>query len=262
MASRRKPSPPRGYRDGGAVVVADDVIAAPPEVADAAASPPMTAPSNEDALRRALEATRHAEDLQREASGRDPIEAYVDAIPDISDHKRAFLKANPQLLSGPHSQAMGSHYRAALADGVPDDSQEMNDRVLIGVSREIEAQRRSRSDAIEAAASFARSQSAAPTHEIEEPSIEIERAPPPEPAAPAVKKRNIPYGVMGERYVPSVSGKRGGTTGNSMTLTAAEREIARNSFTAPELTDNMRERMYAANKAKMLRMKAEGTLNE
>ena len=47
----------------------------------------------------------------------------------------------------------------------------------------------------------------------------------------------------------------------SITLSAAEREIARYSFSS-DLSIEERERLYAENKARMLSMRAAGTLNE
>jgi hypothetical protein len=100
MASRRKYKAPRSYRDGGAVI--PDDVAPMPESASTDVLPPTSASSagepdlteyrarasaeSEAAIRSALEATRHAEELQRQAQPR-TIAEQIDQLP-ISDHKK------------------------------------------------------------------------------------------------------------------------------------------------------------------------------
>lgn len=57
------------------------------------------------------------------------------------------------------------------------------------------------------------------------------------------------------RDIPSPSGQR---QTNRITLSPAEREIARTSFTAEDLTIEQKERLYAMNKAKLIRQRANG----
>ena len=57
------------------------------------------------------------------------------------------------------------------------------------------------------------------------------------------------------RDVPGPSGTR---TTNRITLTPEERAIARTSFTATDMTDEQKERLYAMNKQKLNKMRANG----
>jgi hypothetical protein len=59
-----------------------------------------------------------------------------------------------------------------------------------------------------------------------------------------------------------LSSGRPQSIGNTVTLSPAEREIARRSFTDPSMSDEAKERSYAMQKLRMLRMRADGTLNE
>jgi hypothetical protein len=69
----------------------------------------------------------------------------------------------------------------------------------------------------------------------------------------------MPVSAPVSRDVPTASGQR---RTNSVTLSAEEREVARNSFGsvngAPDLTPDQKERLYAQNKAKLARMRASG----
>ena len=58
------------------------------------------------------------------------------------------------------------------------------------------------------------------------------------------------------RDVPMPSGQR--ATSSKITLTAEERQIARTSFTAPDMTNEQKELLYARNKARLARERANG----
>ena len=77
------------------------------------------------------------------------------------------------------------------------------------------------------------------------------------PAAPASPepRRSMPVTAPVSRDVPTPSGQR---TNARITLTPEERDIARRSFTAADMTDEQKEKLYAMNKAKLLRMRANG----
>jgi hypothetical protein len=85
------------------------------------------------------------------------------------------------------------------------------------------------------------------------------RAAPEAEPAPAPSRRSMPVSAPVSRDVPTASGQR---RTNSVTLSAEEREVARNSFGsvngAPDLTPDQKERLYAQNKAKLARMRASG----
>lgn len=76
-------------------------------------------------------------------------------------------------------------------------------------------------------------------------------APEPQPAP----RRSMPMSAPVSRAVPSASGVR---TDSKMTLTPEEREVARTSFTATDMTNAQKEYLYAQNKAKLLRQRANG----
>jgi len=94
----------------------------------------------------------------------------------------------------------------------------------------------------------------------------FKKAPDPSPApAPAPQPRkSIPMSAPVSRSVPSVTS--GKSESNSITLTAEERAIARNSFgpikdadgNLVDMTPEQKERLYAQNKAKLQRMRNSG----
>lgn len=83
-------------------------------------------------------------------------------------------------------------------------------------------------------------------------------AAPPEPEpAPQPQRRSIPMTAPVSRDVPSATGQRAPST--KITLTAEQRQIARTSFTAPDLTNEQKELMYARNLQKLQRDRANGS---
>jgi hypothetical protein len=87
-------------------------------------------------LRRALEAQQHAEELQRQRQPQS-IEQYIDRLPDLSGHKRSFLKRHPALLDPAVAPIMARVYHAGLQSGLQDDTAELDQFVLDNVAREI-----------------------------------------------------------------------------------------------------------------------------
>jgi hypothetical protein len=87
--------------------------------------------------------------------------------------------------------------------------------------------------------------------------------PVPAPAPTSQPRKSMPVTAPVSRDVPSASGTR---TTNSITLTAEERAIARNSFgpikdkdgNLVDMTNEQKERLYAQNKAKLDRMRRSG----
>lgn len=69
------------------------------------------------------------------------------------------------------------------------------------------------------------------------------------------RTRSMPVTAPVSRDVPGPSGQR---QANRITLSPEERAIARTSFTASDMTDEQKERLYAMNKAKLHRMRANG----
>jgi hypothetical protein len=246
MAYRRK------YKSGG--VVSGRAEAPPAESVDVLLPPeepeaPIQPGEDDDAVQRAALATLRAEQLQRahmQAQQQRPtVEQIIDNAPGLTDHKRAFLKANPVFVTDAfHQQLLAKHYQAARVAGIGDDTPEINKAILDGVARDLEQQRQAaslqlRSDPTPAAAP---------------------QPAPPAPAPPPIK-RSAPVTAPVSRDVPMISGQRAADM-RSITLTAEERAVARNSFTDPNMSPEEKERLYASNKRLMLQRRAAGLLNE
>ncbi len=282
MASRRKYRP-KGYRDGGAVK-ADDVAPMPDVGADVP-PPPVSpsgtewgsAPHSGDAVLRALQATRHAEELQRQAAQQPRTVAdHIDAMP-ISEHKKRFLREHPDMLDGMQAKALAWHYQAALAAGVEDDSSAMDHRLREGVRRDMEIMRQRQIESAQPAYG-AVPQMPPPTPEhaaerLDDEAGAIRAAMSAQtpistaadlaeiaPSQPAPSRRSLPISAPVSRDVPTASGQRRQDM-RSMTLSPEEREIARTSFSS-DLSIEQREKLYAMNKAKLARMRADGVYPE
>jgi hypothetical protein len=275
MASRRKYRTPQGFRDGGAVRPEASADAPPPPGPEL----PPPDPESHDAVRRVAEAARHAEELQRQAAQQPmTVEAYVDAMPGLSDHKRAFLKAHPMLLNEQILPLAARAYQAAVRDHVPDDTEEMNQRLLIGVRQEIEAQRQRQ---IEAASAAVASMEPTPLPESDDRAAErldqeanaihsmmqaadatpteiVANMPPVSPMPPQ-RGRSLPISAPVSRDVPTASGQRTSNIG-TVVLSAEERDVARRSY--HWLSPDLAEREYAFQKAKLTRLRAAGEYPE
>jgi hypothetical protein len=238
--------------------------------------PPEPEPIADHAIERAVEAQRMAEQMQRDPQA--AVARYVDSLPGLSDRKRAYLKSRPLLLQPETTQILRAEYAAALAEGVEDDSDAMERRLDLGIVAQLRAREQRQVEGARAAAPM--------PPPMPEPSIEraaqqldhdadaarsfinVEASMPhavsanlPMPET-MPRRSSIPFSAPVSRNIPSPSGKPTPDF-RSIVLSPAEREIARNSFTdAPGMTDEAKERRYALNKSRMLKMRAEGTLNE
>lgn len=194
-----------------------------------------------------LAAVRHADELQRQAVQRQPqtIEQYIDAMPDLSDHKRSFLKQYPVMLDPAVSPIMARHYHKALQSGMKDDTADLDDYLLIHVMRDIEHHPHLQTPA-EGAETLAQEADGYLAEYVAD-----QRA-----AAPA-PRRSMPMTAPVSREVPTASGERG--TSASNTLSQAEREIARNSFTDPMMSNAQKEYLYLQNRQRLTRMRANGS---
>ncbi|WP_315766176.1 hypothetical protein [Bradyrhizobium sp. SZCCHNS2005] len=250
MVVRRKYRKPLAFKDGGAVPVLDQV---PPPVVppDLEAAPP--APDADTAIAEALKAQRHAEELAKQPPRPPTIEEQIDRIPDISEFKRQTLREFPRLMDPAIIPLASRHYAAALADGVPDDTEEMTHRIVGGVTADLELMERTR----------AAPPRAEPTLPAPTAPTPVQASPPPAvsrrlPSAPA--RRAVPVSAPVSREIPTASGQRPAGL-NEVRLTSEERQIARNSFGTVggvQMSNNEKERLYALNKAKYQRMLATG----
>lgn len=75
-------------------------------------------------------------------------------------------------------------------------------------------------------------------------------------AEPQPQRRSMPVSAPVSRDVPTANGQR--QPSSKMTLTQEERQIARSSFTASDMTNEQKELMYAQNKRKLQNMRANG----
>jgi hypothetical protein len=282
MATKRKSRSPRAYRDGGAVIpdtAATDVLAPEPALTASEPAIPEPLPVDVDAVRRVAEADRQAQEFHRQAAQeRQAIDRHVDAIPDISDFKRSTLKAYPVLMQPEYAMVLSREWHAARSDGVPDDTPAMNTRILSAVANAMEAKRKG--------SPIGGVTEPAPMPEIERPEVktlapEIETEalapfvpppmptsmglPPPLPHAGPSRGKTMPVSAPVSRDVPTASGKRTSEM-NSITLSPAEMEIARNSFGSikdergrtVDLTDAQKCELYARNKLRLAKMRASG----
>src|SRR5262245_10974122 len=115
----------------------------PPDVAAApAAAPtvPVTDPIAESPLAAQIAAQQHAEELQRQHAQRQPptVEEYIDRLPDLTAHKRAFLKQYPVMLNPSVMPLMARAYHEGLRIGLKDDSGELDEFILVNVERDLQ----------------------------------------------------------------------------------------------------------------------------
>lgn len=148
----------------------------------------------------------------------------------IPDNAKAWLRAHPEFVSDPgRIDMLGSAHN------------------YITRNKNVPAFTQAYFDALDQEFGFAAAPAAAPT---------------PSPA-PAPQKRSVPVSAPVSREPPTSSGQR--SSGNQITLTAEERQIARNSFgsvNGRELSPAEKERLYALNKAKYKRMLADGSYSD
>jgi hypothetical protein len=257
----------------------DNAAAAPAPAPPAAPDmPPDPSPGVEDSpLQAALQAQQHAEQLARQHAQRrqiglpepelDPhhrqqVEASIDRMDGLTDHKRRFLKSHPSLLTEPYLSLMRHAVMIARHANIAEDTPAFDNAILAGVAKDIEHHR---------ALSQLTSADARPTpeneqmhHDVGQSAEELmreveehqaaylaENPPPPLPQ----RKRSIPMSAPVSRDVAGVSGQR---IDSGNTLRADERQIARVSF--PHLSPPQAEYAYLQNKKRMLQMKADGRI--
>jgi hypothetical protein len=207
--------------------------------AAAAGSPSQPPPTLEDEspVKAALERIKHAEQLQARMQAQYPQQipqqAQTPQPPQLSQWKLDFLKANPELVENEEATSLTRYtYLAALRRGIRDDTPAMNEAILAGWSR--------MRGAVE---------NVSHKPEREEPPVNA-----PEP------RRSMPVSAPVSRGAPDLSSGR--SIPQRITLSATEVEIARNSYSAPDMTNEQKERAYAMAKLRMIQMRKDGTLNE
>jgi hypothetical protein len=266
----------RKYRSS-APVAADEPVAAAPASPDAPG--PATDADTGNPLQRAHDALQHAEQLQQQhrhrqqiglpepqldAQQRAMVDQHIDGL-SVSDHWKRFLRSHPSLLMPPYHASMMHQYDIALRAGVPDNSVHMDHAVLLGVARDLEhhhhlkqltsADRPTPQNA--AMHADVDQHVAALQAEAERHMTEQHRPAPTAPRLPPAK-RTMPMSAPPSRDYPGVSGR----SHDSNTLTAAEREIARNSFGDPNMSNHEKELLYLRNRNKYRQAKADGSYSD
>jgi hypothetical protein len=284
LATRRKYKNPQGYRDGGRVAVLDDMSIPDDEPAEAGGFPagilgteasrgiietpreppatgvfetPVAEPATDDnPLQRALDAQTRAEEMQRQRAQQPPpsaIEQRIEKIPNLTEHKRAFLRQFPVLLEDPITQQIfNRHYVEALQNGgFTDDTAALDNHLIAATAREIEQRRQAAlaHESVDEAVQKLDDEIEANRRSEQPPPI----APPSPPPAP---RRSVPMSAPVSRESPMWSGQRRNDENN--TLRADEREIARVSF--PHLPASQAEYEYLKNKRLMIQRKANGEI--
>jgi hypothetical protein len=256
MATRRK-----AYKTGGRIPGEPVEL---PDVAPDIEAAPEPAPAIEGSpVKKALDDIRRAEALQQQYAAQHQQPQQSQPNDGLTEPQRQFLKAHPHLRRDP--VALMFYATRATRRGIALDSPEFFRSILDGFSREYEV-------GVEHAKHLAgvMSQPQRAVQEARERADEIaektlamlppEAAPAETPQAvpsPAAPRRSIPYSAPVHRDVPSASGNRDAYVDTK--LSAEERDIARRSFTATDMTNEQKEYLYWLNREKLRRMRREGT---
>jgi hypothetical protein len=249
----------RKYKSGGAVP------AEPAELPDVApdAEP---APDN-DPVRRGLAEIHRAEELHRQYAQKVPqsLAEQIEHDPQLTGPQRQFLRQHPHVLSDP--RALMFYVSAARSRGFKDDSPEFFDTILHGFEREHER-------GVEHARHLAemKSQPHRAVQKAHEQADEIEERalamvpgaqPPPKTSpdvAPPESRRSIPVSAPVHRDVPTFSGNRQSHV--DVRLSPEERDIARRSYSAPDMTDAQKEYEYWRQREKLRAMRRDGSYRQ
>src|SRR5882672_3092225 len=178
-----------------------------------------------------LEDNKVAFDNRREqAKAAPPQQPTRQAAPDfetqiagLPSEARTWLRAHPDYWSDPQKnlQIQSLHGYLVNHKRIPEFSREYFDEIDVQLGLK-----------------------AAPAAQQQEPPIQQQP-----------QRRTMPVTAPVSRDVPNTSGQR---STNRITLTPEQREIARKSFTASDMTDEQKERLYAMNLQKLHRMRANG----
>jgi hypothetical protein len=249
----------RKYKTGGSVPA--EAVELPDVAPDAVPEPDPI----QDPVLHALRQTERAEALQRQYAAQVPqsLAEQIEADPALTGPQRAFLRQHPHVLADP--RALMFYVHAARSRGIKDDTPEFFETILRGFKREEErgvehakhmasmtAQPQRRAEAGRERAEEVISHAQAMLPDVPLPPAETPQA----PTQPA-PRRSIPYSAPVHRDVPSASGNREAHVDTK--LTPEERDIARRSFTASDMTDSQKEYLYWQNREKLRRMRREGT---
>jgi hypothetical protein len=256
------------YSTGGSVAGAEGPPPSPPPP-----PPEHPDPAADHAITRAIEAQRRAEALHHDPQR--AVSEYVDSLPGLSDYKKSFLRRYPLLLQPENTQILRAEYHAALQEGVPDDSDQMEHRLLTGIMARMRhnqaAENGARAAVMQAPPELEPSIERMAerldhqAHQIHQVARVADSTPlglalaPDDVMPPAPRARSLPISAPVSRDIPTVSGQRPVDL-RSITLSPEERIIARGSY--HWLPNDQAENLYARQKAKLAAMRAAGTYSE
>jgi hypothetical protein len=241
-------------------------LAAPPETPEILETPPPvetaadggTVSDSHDAVRAMLAASRRAEEYQRQQMS---VEQHIASLP-ISDFKKDFLRQNPMMLHPEIAPLASRVYQDLRRRGIADDSQELNAAMLAGVMQQIDGQRQGHAPPppVTHEAQMDRhdveAEQAAAELERQAEALRIPRAP---EILPPPSRRSLPISAPVSRDIPTAGGQRFSQS-STVTLSKEEREVAHGAY--HWLSKGEAEREYALHKSRMLKARADGTLNE
>lgn len=256
-------------------------VPTPPDHVAAEMSTPVDTPApspirseDNDAVARAVAAQQRAEELQRQAhraqlhqANIGELQAHHDAkgleaeaqqigslpppSPVLSERRKDFIRANPELVDPENEQLVTALWRRGLKLGLQEDTEAIDQFVVNGL----------RSAAPPSQASQA------PPQAREEP-VQRQSAPMADdrlhaPAPSPEPRRSMPMTAPPTREVPTSNGSR---RSSDMTLTAEERQIARAAIIdrpdMPALTDAEKEFLYLQNRNRYRAMVRDGLYSE
>jgi hypothetical protein len=234
--------------------VAPDIGAIPePEPVEHA----QPAPASDSPVADALAAIKRAEEWQRQQQAQ-PADG-------LTEPQRQFLRQHPHVLQDPRTLAF--YAKAAIDRGIPADTPQFFESILAGFQREYERGAEHAKHLAEMAQPHrAADKGREQAEEIIEhaqamlPDVPLPAAdtspPPMSRPPPAAARRSVPVSAPVHRDVPTFSGNREAYVDTK--LTAEERDIARRSFTAPDMTNEQKEYSYWVQREKLRRLRATG----
>jgi hypothetical protein len=179
------------------------------------------------------------------------IEEWIDASP-WPEWRKEFVRQNPAMVAQENRRYVDFYSHQANEAGISRDSIEFDRFILRRMTQEKEMVARAREEAQAerpaVAPSVARPEAPRVRSDVQKPNIQ----------------RSMPMAAPVSREAPNVSS--GQRRSNDMTLSAEERDIARNSIMdrpdMPKLTDAQKEYIYQQNRERMRELRRQGIITD
>ncbi|WP_316234238.1 hypothetical protein [Bradyrhizobium sp. SZCCHNR1098] len=230
-----------------------EAAAAPPELTEQEREEQER---NERAVREALARQRRAEELSAEMSRMSPVERELaQRFPDMTPAERWFVLQHPEVLHEDNVHFVAESYQRGQRIGLQRGSKELFALILDDIDTRQRAARGAESldRDVERERLISAAQGGAPEIPAE-PAVET-ASEPSLPAIPAPRKGMPMAAPVSRSEPPTYSGR----PREPNFLTPEEREIARNSFSAPGMTNAQKEYLYLKNKQRYHQMVRDGT---